>query len=384
MLTTASNIEIRPVDSRADLEAFIRLPWSLYRDDPNWVPPLLAEVKGLLSEKTNPYFGHAKARYWLALKDGKPVGRISAQIDQLVQEHMGQGIGQWGMFECIDDPEVTTRLFETAEGWLKAAGMTRSMGPFSLSIWDEPGLLIDGFQYPPLLMTPHHLPYYAKLVEGQGYGKVKDLYAYDLDITVGFPERILRIVEAGDRNPRLRIRKADPSRFEAEVRLVLEILNDAWSDNWGFIPLTEAEIAYAAKKLKPLVKPDLVRICEFDGRPTAFMVTLPDVNELQKDLDGRLFPFGWAKLLWRLRGKPFTTRVRVPLMGVRKEFQASRNGALMAMMLIEHIRRDAVGVYTNRGELSWILEDNLPMRNILENIGCYIYKTYRIYEKSLG
>lgn len=380
---TATNIEIRPVETKADLDAFIRLPWRLYKDDPQWVPPLIAEVKGLLSEKSNPYFGHAKARYWLALRGGTPVGRISAQIDELVQEHMGQGIGQWGMFECENDPAIAARLFEAAEGWLKAGGMTQSMGPFSLSIWDEPGLLVDGFEHPPLLMTPHHRPYYAGLVEGLGYGKAKDLYAYDLDITTGFPERIQRIVAAGEKNSRIRIRKADPARFEAEVRLVLEILNDAWSDNWGFVPLTEAEIAYAAKKMKPLVKPDLVRICEFDGVPTAFMLTLPDLNELQRDLNGRLFPFGWAKLLWRLRGTPFTQRVRVPLMGVRKELQASRNGALMAMMLIEHIRRDAVGVYSNRGELSWILEDNLPMRNILESIGCFIYKTYRIYDKPL-
>lgn len=382
MLATATKIEIRPVETKADLDAFVRLPWSLYRNDPQWVPPLISEVKGLLSEKSNPYFGHARARYWLALRDGKSVGRISAQIDDLVQQHMGQGIGQWGMFECEDDPATAALLFEAAEGWLKAGGMTRGMGPFSLSIWDEPGLLVDGFEHPPLLMTPHHRPYYASLVEREGYAKVKDLYAYDLDITAGFPERIQRIVAAGDKNPRIRIRKADPSRFEEEVRLVLEILNDAWSDNWGFIPLTEAEIAYAAKKMKPLVKPDLVRICEFEGKPAAFMLTLPDVNELQRDLDGRLFPFGWAKLLWRLR-KPFTTRVRVPLMGVRKEMQTSRNGALMAMMLIEHIRRDAVGVYSNRGELSWILEDNLPMRNILESIGCFIYKTYRIYDKPL-
>lgn len=382
MLTTATKIEIRPVETKAELDAFVRLPWALYKNDPQWVPPLLGEVKGLLSEKSNPYFGHAKARYWLALRDGKPVGRISAQIDELVQQHMGQGTGQWGMFECENDPATAALLFEAAESWLKAGGMTRAMGPFSLSIWDEPGLLVDGFEHPPLLMTPHHLPYYAGLVEGEGYAKAKDLYAYDLDITTGFPERIQRIVAAGDKNPRIRIRKADPSRFEEEVRLVLEILNDAWADNWGFIPLTEAEIAYAAKKMKPLVKPDLVRICEFEGKPAAFMLTLPDVNELQRDLDGRLFPFGWAKLLWRLR-KPFTQRVRVPLMGVRKELQASRNGALMAMMLIEHIRRDTVGVYANRGELSWILEDNLPMRNILENIGCFIYKTYRIYDKPL-
>lgn len=382
MLSTATNIEIRPVETKADLDAFVRLPWAIYRNDPQWVPPLLSEVKDLLCEKSNPYFRHARARYWLALRDGKPAGRISAQIDELVHQHMGAGLGQWGMFECENDPAIAAQLFEAAENWLKANGMTRSMGPFSLSIWDEPGLLIDGFEHPPLLMTPHHRPYYAGMVEALGYAKIKDLYAYDFDITLGMPERMARIVAAGDKNPRIRIRKVEPSRFEEEVRLILEILNDAWSDNWGYIPLTEAEIAYAAKKMKPLVKPDLVRVCEYDGKPAAFMLTLPDVNELSRDLNGRLFPFGWAKLLWRLR-KPFTQRVRVPLMGVRKEFQASRTGALMAMMLIEHIRRDTVGVYSNRGELSWILEDNLPMRNILESAGSFIYKTYRIYDKPL-
>src|SRR5690606_39048144 len=162
---TATNIEIRLVETKADLDAFIRLPWRLYKDDPQWVPPLIAEVKGLLSEKSNPYFGHAKARYWLALRGGTPVGRISAQIDELVQQNMGQGIGQWGMFGCENDPAIAARLFEAAEGWLKAGGMTQSMGPFSLSIWDEPGLLVDGFEHPPLLMTPHHRPYYAGLVE---------------------------------------------------------------------------------------------------------------------------------------------------------------------------------------------------------------------------
>lgn len=377
----SSKIDVRPVETAADLKAFIHLPWSLYADDPAWVPPLISEVKALLGVG-NPYFKHARARYWLAWRDGQPVGRISAQVDDLVQTHMSPGTGQWGMFEAVNDPLVVCALFKEAESWLKTQGMTRSLGPFSLSIWDEPGLLVDGFKDPPCLMMGHHKPEYSALVEANGYRKIKDLYAYLLDITQSFPQRILRMVEAGDANPRIKMRKADPAHYTREVTLILDILNDAWSDNWGCTPLTDAEIAYAAKKLKPIVKPDLVRICEFDGEPVAFMIVVPDVNELQRDLNGRLLPFGWAKLLWRLR-KPFTQRVRVPLMGVRKSLQSSRYGALMALMLIEHIRRATVGVYSNQGELSWIDEDNLPMRNILESINCYIYKTYRIYEKSL-
>ena len=380
--TAASRLEIRQVSSSADLDTFIRLPWTLYARDPAWVPPLLSEVKGLLNTRSNPYFGHAKAAYWLALRDGVPVGRISAQVDALVQQHMAPGLGQWGMFESIDDPAVPPLLFAAAEQWLRDNGMVTSMGPFSLSIWDEPGLLVDGFTDPPCLMMGHHLPYYGAQIEGNGYTKTKDLYAYLLDITKEFPERIRKIVQLGDNNPRIRMRMADPKRYTQEVTLILEILNDAWSDNWGYIPLTPDEIAYAAKKLKPIVKPELVRICEYDGEPVAFMITLPDVNELQADLDGKLLPFGWAKLLWRLR-HPVTRRVRVPLMGLRRHMQSSRHGAMMVFMLIEHIRRATVGVYANQGELSWILEDNLPMRNILEAIGCYIYKTYRIYEKSL-
>jgi hypothetical protein len=378
-----TELTIRPVITPADREIFIRLPWSLYANDPAWVPPLLMDRRELLDSAKNPYFEHAEVALWIAERGGVPIGRISAQVDQLVQKHMGDGTGQWGFFEVGDDAEAASALIATAEVWLRTKRMTRALGPFSLSVWDEPGLLIDGFATKPLLMMGHHKPTYRGLIEAAGYAKARDLYAYDLDITKSVPERIKRIVAAGDANPRIRLRPVDLARFDQEVALILDILNDAWSDNWGYIPLTPAEIAHAAKSLKAIVKPQMVRIAEYDGEPLAFMITLPNLNEYIADLDGKLFPFGWAKLLYRLK-YGHSQRVRVPLMGVRKAHQTSRHGALMVFMLIEHIRRYTNQVFgAKRGELSWILEDNTGMRTILEALGCTVYKTYRIFEKPL-
>lgn len=378
------SIEIRPVATPADRRVFVDLPWTLFAHDPNWVPPLKSEVHGLIGGvKSNPWFEHAEAAFWLAYRDGKPVGRISAQVDQLVLKHMGAGTGQFGMFECIDDANVAKALLDTAEAWLKAKGMTRSLGPLSLSIWDEPGLLVDGFDLPPTVMMGHHLPYYAPLIEARGYAGVKDLYTYELPIEAGFPPAVGRIVAAAEKSSRIRMRNVDKSRFDAEAALILDILNDAWSDNWGFVPLTPSEVAYVGKKLKPIVFEDLIRICEVDGEPVAFMITLPDVNELTADLDGKLLPFGWAKLLWRLR-KPKVRRMRVPLMGVRKTLQGSRLASFMAFLMIEHIRRAAVARYgAKQGEIGWILDDNGPMKSIADVIESKITKTYRVYEKPL-
>lgn len=373
---------IRPVVSGGDRKAFIDLPFRLYADDPNWVPPLKDEVAGLISPKKNPWFGHAKARFFLAERDGQAVGRISAQVDDLVLAHMGAGIGQWGMLEA-EDAGVADALLDAAENWLRDQGMTRSMGPFSISIWDEPGLLVQGHDHPPTVMMGHNSAAYEAWVEAHGYAKAKDLFTYDLDITQQFPPIIQRIVSSGERNGRIRIRKVDKSRFDQEAQLILSILNDAWSDNWGFTPLTDAEIAYAGKKLKPIVFEDLIRVAEIDGEAVAFMMTLPNLNEMITDLDGALLPFGWAKLLWRLR-HPRTRTMRVPLMGVLKKLQASRLASQLAFMMIEYIRRDAVVNYgSSRGEIGWILEDNQGMRSIAEAIESKINKVYRIYERAL-
>ena len=383
-----SSITLKRVESAADRKAFVDLVWKLYANDPHWVPPLKAEMLGLIGGiKSNPWFGHAEAAFWLALKDGGMVGRISAQVDQLViapgAPGAGPGTGHFGMFECIDDPAVAEALFDAAEDWLRQKGMTRAMGPFSLSVWDEPGLLVQGFEGPPTVMMGHHLPYYEGMVATRGYQGVKDLHCWSLPIAQPFPEMVQRIVAFSERNAKLVTRPVDKSKFDQEAALILDILNDAWSENWGFVPLTPAEIAYVGKKLKPIIFEGLVRVAEYEGVPVGFMITLPDINELTRDLNGNLFPFGWAKLLWRLRA-PKVKRMRVPLMGIRKSLQGHRAASLMAFQMIEYIRRVAVTEFgASEGELGWVLEDNGPMRSVADAIDSHVTRTYRIYERAL-
>jgi hypothetical protein len=375
-------LTIRPVASKADRKVFVDFAWDVYRDDPAWIPPLKDEVHGLLLPGKNPWFEHARAALFLAERDGRVVGRISAQVDDLVVDQMGAGTGQWGMFEALDG-ETAAELIKTVEGWLREQGMTRALGPISLSIWDEPGLEIEGFDEPPTAMMPHHRPEYRQWIEAAGYAKAKDLITYALDITNWEDPLIDRLIAAGERNPRIRIRTVDKSRFDEEARLILNLLNDAWSNNWGYVPLTEAEIAYAGKKLKPIIFEDLVRIAEVDGEAVAFMLTIPDINELTKDLNGELFPFNWIKLLWRLR-KPRTRRLRVPLMGVAKSLHGSRMASQLAFMMIEFTRRDAVSKFgATHGEFGWILEDNKGMLSIAQLPGAELNHRYRIYEKAL-
>jgi hypothetical protein len=379
---SSSAITIRPVEDAADRKTFVDLAFKLNRDDPNWIPPLKTEVHSLIDPRTNPWFGHAEARFFLAERDGEPVGRISAQVDQEVLQYMGDGIGQWGMFEAVDEA-VGAELIARAEDFLRGRRMRVAQGPYSLSIWDEPGLLVQGHDHPPTVMMGHNKAEYQAWIEAAGYKGVKDLYTYDLDVRQDFPPLVQRIVASGERNPRIAIRKVDKSRFDEEAALILGILNDAWSDNWGFIPLSDDEIAYAGKKLKPIVYEDLIRVAEVDGEPVAFMITLPDLNELTRDLNGRLFPFGWAKLLLRLRN-PKVRTMRVPLMGVVKRLQSTRLASQLAFMMIEYIRRDAIVRYgSSRGEIGWVLEDNVGMRAIAETIESRVNRVYRIYEKPL-
>jgi hypothetical protein len=379
---SSNPVSIRPVRTKKDKKQFVDLAWDVYRNDPAWVPPLKDEVDGLITPGKNPWFEHARAEFWLAERGGKVVGRISAQVDDLVQEHMGQGTGNWGMFEVLD-AEAAAALIKTAEDWLRSQHMTRALGPISLSIWDEPGLEIEGFDEPPTAMMGHHRPEYQSWVEAAGYGKAKDLLTYEVDIAHWDDPKINRLIASGERNPRIRIREIDKSRFAEESRLILNLLNEAWSDNWGYVPLTEAEIKYAGKKLKPIIFNELVRVAEIDGEPVAFMLTIPDINELIRDLNGELFPFNFIKLLWRLR-KPRTRRLRVPLMGVAKSLHHSRLASQLAFMMIEYTRRDAVGKYgATHGEFGWILEDNKGMLSIAQLPGAKVNHRYRIYEKRL-
>ncbi len=381
-------LKVRQIgDGKADRKTFVDVQFRLNEGDPHWVPPLKDEVHGLIDPRKNPWFGHGEAAFFLAERDGKPVGRISAQVDRLVlampeDQGGGPGMGHWGMFEATD-AEVAAALIAAAESWLKAKGMTRSLGPISISIWDEPGLLIKGHDHPPTVMMGHHRPDYQAWVEAAGYAGVKDLNTYDLAIEPLFPELVQRIVASGERNSRITVRRVEKKRFGEEAALILGILNDAWSDNWGYVPLTDDEIAYAGKKLKPIVFEDLIMVAEVDGEPVAFMMTLPDLNEKLKGFGGSLLPFNWAKLLWWLR-KPKVRTMRVPLMGVVKRLQATRLASQLAFMMIEYIRREAVSTYgATRGEIGWVLEDNQGMISIAEMLRGKINKVYRVYQKSL-
>jgi len=378
---------IRPVETKKDRKIFIDLPFRLYADDPNWVPPLKSEALGLITPEKNGWFSHAKAQLFLAEEDGRVVGRISAHIDTLAltmpaEQGFGPGVGQWGLMEA-ERQDVFQALLERAEAWLREQGMTRALGPISMSIWEEPGLLIDGYDHPPTIMMGHAKREYRGWIEWAQYRPIKQLMTYEVDVTRQFPPIVQRIIKSGEKNPRISVRNVDKTKFEEEAAIILSILNDAWRDNWGFVPLTPPEIKDVGVKLKPIVFNDLIRIAELDGKPVAFMITLPDLNEAIKPLNGSLLPFGWAKLLWWLR-KPKVRTVRVPLMGVVKELQASRMASQLAFMMIEYIRRASVENYgAQRAEIGWILDDNQGMRSIAETIESRVNKVYQVYERVL-
>ena len=380
-------VTLKPVESAADRKAFVALAYRLNAGDPNWVPPLKSEALELVTPEKNGWFSHAKAQLFLAQANGRDVGRISAHIDTLALEMpaeggFGPGTGFWGHLDA-EDEATAHQLIAAAENWLRGQGMTRALGPVSMSIWEEPGLLIQGHDHAPTIMMGHHLPRYQGWIEAAGYGPAKKLMTYELDISKDFPPIVQRIVAAGEKNARIRIREVDKSKFDEEAAIILAILNDAWSDNWGFVPLTPPEIADVGKKLKPIVFNDLIRIAELDGEPVAFMITLPDINEVLKPLNGNLFPFGWAKLLLWLR-RPKVRTMRVPLMGVVKRLQASRLASQLAFMMIEYIRRASVTNYgATRGEIGWVLDDNQGMNAIADAIDSRVNRVYQIYVKPL-
>lgn len=380
-------LSIRPVSSKRDTKEFIEIAYRLNSGDPAWVPPLRDEVAATISPKKNGWFSHAEAQYFLAERDGRTVGRISAHIDFLALEQpaeqgFGPGTGFWGFFDA-EDENAAKALINAAEDWLRGKGMTKALGPVSLSIWEEPGLLIKGHDHSPTVLMGHHPAHYQAWIEAAGYKEAKKLLTYELDVTKQFPPIVQRIVAAGEKNARIKVRRVDKSKFDQEAEIILAILNDAWSDNWGFVPLTQPEIDDVGKKLKPLVFNDLIMIAEYDGEPVAFMVTLPDLNEPLKPLKGSLLPFGWAKLLLWLRA-PKARTMRVPLMGVVKRLQSSRMASQLAFMMIEYIRRAAVANYgASRGEIGWILEDNQGMNAIADAIDSRVNREYMIYQKPL-
>jgi hypothetical protein len=378
---------ITPVSGKADRKAFLDLAYRLNASDPCWVPPLRMEAEELITPGKNPFFDHADVQLFLARRNGAVVGRISAHIDHLAigmdaSQGMGPGTGNWGLLEA-EDEAVAKALIGHAEAWLRQKGMTRVLAPLSMSIWEEPGQLVKGFDQAPTVMMGHQPERYRHYIEALGYQTAKTLNTYELDILNEFPPLIQRIIQSGEKNAKIRIRNVDKSKFDEEAALILDILNDAWSDNWGFVPFSDAEIKYAGKKFKPIVREDLIMVAEYEGEPVAFMMTLPDLNEVLKPMGGKLFPFNWAKLLLWLR-KPKVRTMRVPLMGVRKRLQSSRMASQLAFMMIEYIRRNAIREYgATRGEIGWILEDNQGMNAIAEAINSTVNKSYIIYDKPL-
>jgi hypothetical protein len=359
---------------------FIAMPWSLYAEDPCWVPPLIIERKWHLSSK-NPYFEHAEFRAWIALRGDRMVGRISAQVDQLHLQQHKDATGFFGFLEAEDDAETFRSLLEAAEDWLREKGMQRIRGPFSLSINDECGLLIEGFDSPPPIMLGHALPYYCERVEEQGYAKEQDLLAYRVDPSVSHQPHLEPLTKRFSH--RVKVRKMRLDCFEEELEIIRDIFEDAWSENWGFIPFTPAEFTELGKNLKFLVNPESVSIAEVDGEPVAMMVMFPNINELIKDLHGRLLPFGWLKLIWRLKVVGARSS-RVPLMGVRRRYHGTMLGAALALMTIAPVHEYACRKGITEVDMSWILEQNLGMRKIIELLGIAPYKRYRIYQKDLN
>ncbi len=372
-----ANITIVPVRTPAELKRFIRLPARLYAEDPNFVPSLEMERLDALQPGRNPYFEHAEAQYFLAVRDGRDVGRISAQIDQLIKE---PDLGQFGLIVAEDDPAVFAALFDAAESWLRERGRSRALGPFNLSINEETGLLIEGFNTPPMIFMSHDPPYAAARIEAQGYGKAKDVIAYIFDMNVDFPPRIRKLAQRFAATG-VTLRQIDMSRLDTEFGMVMEIFNDAWSENWGFVPFTDAELKHMAKGLKPLLDPRLTAVAEHNGKAVAFGIMLPNLNEAIRDFNGKLLPFNLIKLLWRL--KKGTRTARVPLLGVRRSFSAGLSGGLAPFLIIDSMHKGARQKGIRSIELSWILEDNRPMRRIIEELGATAYKSYRVFEKNL-
>lgn len=379
----ALNIAVDQVKTKADRDAFIQVPFSIYQDGDNWVPPLMFERHEHINPDKNPYFQHAEVAMWIARRGGKPVGRISAQICALYLERYQDKTGQFGFLEAIDDIDVFKALLRTAEDWLKQRNITRILGPFSFSINDEMGLLIDGFDSPPSMMMGHAKPYYAQRLETLGFEKAKDVFAYDYHTDSELPRAARAMVDRARASGEIKVRPFDKNKFDRDIAIVLDIFNSAWSENWGYVPMTDKEIIELGNNLKMLVRGDYIAIAEHKGEPVAMAVSLPNINDAIKDLKGRLFPFGIAKLIWRLKLRP-PRSIRLTLLGVRKAFHGTPLGAALALSVIDTVRNTHKARGTHHAELSWILEDNMPMRRMIEMIGGVAYKTYRIYQKPIS
>jgi len=371
-------IDVIPVSDREDLRRFIRLPWALYRDDAYWVPPLLADMNKLLDKTTHPFFRHSSADFFLARRNGECVGRIAAILNNNHNRFHSEKTAFFGFFESIDDQAVASALLNQAEQWARDRGMSAMRGPMNYSTNETVGLLVEGFDSSPFVLMSHNPRYYSRLLEDAGFSKSMDLYAWWMQTEQGLNPKIARVGEKVLKSEGIAVRPLDTGRFWEEVAIIHRIYNDAWSSNWGFVPMTDEEFRHMARDLKPVVDPRVVLIAEKNGEPVAFSLALPDFNQALKKINGRLFPLGFALLLYHAR---HIRQVRVMALGIAKKVQ-NWNG-LGAALYYESFRRGIAAGYRTC-EFSWTLETNDLINRSMQLFGARIYKRYRVYEKALS
>jgi hypothetical protein len=378
-----ASVSIRPVRSRSELKRFVKVPFRLHRDSEQWVPPLIFERMQFLDRKKNPWFEHGEAELFLAERDGEPVGRISAHLDHRWDEYQGGRDAMFGFFEAAEDPEVVRALFDAASEWARARDRERLLGPMDFTTNDEIGILIEGFERRPMILEPWHPPYYQRLIEAEGFGKAMDVLMWELrmgELKEGekFDPSIHEAAEKALRDEGIVIRNMRRRDMAAEVRRFMDVYNEAWGDNWGFVPITDAEVEFQAKNLKQVLDEEWTFMAEKDGEVVGAALTLPDINRVMMNLNGRLLPFGWAKFLL---GKRKIDRLRVFALGVKHDY---RHTGVAAGLYLEHIKMAAKPDKIHWGEMGWILETNKPMNRAMEGMGGKIVKKYRLYERPLA
>lgn len=376
-------VELRELGTdKRTLKDFLDVVDDIYANDVNYVRPLDMEISDKLDKKKNPFFEHAEGTGWVAYKNGRPVGRITAQVDHEHIRHHDDGAGFFGYLDTVDDDEVARALLDEAAKWLKARGMKSIRGPYSLSINEELGCLVDGFDTPPMIMMPHHLPYQQRRITDAGFTKLKDFYAWTYDLGE-VPARAQKAHDEIAALPEVTSRYADPSKMLSELRILTDVFNDAWSDNWGFVPLTDAELKKSAEDMKLILMPELTRIVSIDGEPAAIALAMPNLNELIAGLRGKLFPFGIGKLLYRLKVRGPKSG-RLILLGIRRKWRNVRKYAGLSAFLYVQMNQAGHLMGLERGELSWTVEDNAPINVGIKLMGGRIYKTYRVFERALA
>ncbi|MDD5361881.1 MAG: hypothetical protein PHN88_07090 [Ignavibacteria bacterium] len=376
-----NEIRVITVENEVDKMRFIKFPWEIYRGNPNWVPPLIYDVRKNLDEKKNPFYNHAKIKMFLALDGKTPVGRIAAIVNDHHNKKYNDKVGFFGYFECINSKIVSTALFDAASVWLKEQGMDTVRGPVNLSINDEIGLLMNAYDKPPILLMIYNPEYYIKLITDYGFEKAKDLYAYYLDQDMCAAnqkamDKLDRVSELVQKRENIKIRKISLKDIEGELQKVMEVYNNAWVDNWGSVQMTSDEFKYVAASLKPLVDEDIVYFAEVEGRPVGFSLSMPDYNQIFKTMNGKLFPFGIFKIL---TGRKKITGIRVIMMGVIPEYQ--RKG--IEAVFIRNTIKIGMSKGYHAADISWVLEDNAPMVQTAVNLGADLYKTFRIFDKKI-